>query len=112
MTEQLISGDNVVLAILASYLIQFLKDHPAKRLAWLTGEHPEILRGFSAFVAALTAVGITVNFEGGVLTVTGLTIAAGVDFLLTGVSQFILQHSAFRLLISERAKKIQYPDLT
>jgi len=89
---------------MASYLIQFLKDHPAKLLAWITKEHPKVLRGFCAFVAALTAVGITFSFEAGVLTVTGLTIAALSNFIMTGVSQFVLQHSAFRLLIRNRTK--------
>ena len=99
MTD-IVSGDNVILAIIASYLIQYLKDSQARALEWVTSEHPEVLRYLSAVVASLTAVGISVSFEAGVLTVTGLTIANLVNLLMTAVSQFVLQHSAFRLLIS------------
>lgn len=110
MTEQL-SGDNVIIAILASYVIQFLKNSPAKWLSLFTNQHPGILRGFSALIAALSTAGIYYTFDGGVLTITGLTVANIVGFTFNAVAQFVMQHSAFKMLISNRPKKIQYPDL-
>lgn len=105
-TSALVSGDNVVIAIIASYLIQWFKDSRAKWLQWLTSEHPEVLRAFAAFVAALSTAGIYYTFEGGVLTISGLTIDNVVGFAIAAVSQFVLQHASFRMLIST-PRKIQ-----
>lgn len=103
MTD-IVSGNSVILAIVTSYLIQHLKDSPAKALQWLSSEHPKVVRGFSAMLAALTAIGITFQFSGGVLTISGLTAENLVQLAATGISQFILQDSAFRVLISTPRK--------
>lgn len=107
--DTLVSGDNVVIALLATYLIQWMKDHKAKAFQWLSSDRPEIVRGFSACVAALAAAGITMEFHAGTLTISGLELNNLVNFLLTGLSQFVMQHFAFKVGISV-PNKLKSPD--
>lgn len=98
--NELVTQDNIAVALLATYVIQWLKEHPSKMLSWLSEAQPGIVRGFSALVAALSAAGITYEFDAGTLTVAGLTAVNVGNFLVTAVFQFVFQHFAFRVGIS------------
>jgi hypothetical protein len=98
--DGLISENNALVALMAAYLIQWMKDSPQRIFAWISSEHPGVVRWLSAVVAALTAAGFTFDYIGGTLMIGGLTLANVGTLLWTSVGQFAMQHFAFRVGIS------------
>jgi len=78
------------------YLIQWLKN--TTKLPWINDATNQLNRWLSAFLAALAVVGIHVEFDQtvGILTVTGLTIAAVVPLAWNFITQFVLQEVIYR----------------
>lgn len=88
--------DGIVVALLATYLLQALKESRSGLASLI---RPETARFFSAIMATIAAAGISASYsiEGGVLTVTGLTATGVAKFLWLATKQFAMQEFAFRV---------------
>ena len=75
-------GVQVVINYLAMLAIQWAKKNKSVALGWIGANTPWASRVAAGVAAAAAAAGITGTFEGGVLTVSGLTLAGVGHFLL------------------------------
>jgi len=88
--------DSVVIAILASFVLQWAKE---SKLRFLRTISPETARFFSAVLATFAAAGISLSYSpsAGSLTIEGLTVSGIASFLWLTAKQFVMQDVAFRL---------------
>lgn len=104
------------MAILGSYLVQWIKNSPYSWLKAISPQNPNLVRLTSLVVAALATAGIAWSFapESGTLTISGLTPMALLTFLAEVVRQAVLQDFTFRAALQTKGKpqerKPQDPD--
>ena len=93
--EQLLQNQ-VGIGFLAVWIIQRLK--ASGWPPWINDSTGKLNRFLSALAASLATVGITWNYrvEGGVLTISGLTLAGVAAFLSTLVSQGAIQEVLYQ----------------
>lgn len=78
------------------YIIQWLKN--AAKIPVVTQSSDKVNRILSALLAAVAVVGIQVQFDqaGGVLTITGLTLASVVTLGWNWIVQIVLQEVVYK----------------
>jgi len=93
--DQLLQNQ-VGIGFLAVWVIQRLK--AANWLPFIHDGTGKLNRFLSALAASAATVGMTMHYqaEGGILTITGLTLAGAVSFLLTLVSQGAIQEVLYQ----------------
>lgn len=77
----------------------------AKKANWISFITPESRDGaqrlFSALLATLGAVGITMSYDAGTLTITGLTLENGFSLATLCVQNFMIQHTVYHGLVKK-----------
>lgn len=88
------SLSQVTVSAAVVYVIELLKR--SQRVPWITTQTRRINRAVSLVLSAATAVGITVHFDHGVLTVAGLTLGSILTFAFTWAKSFVLQELVYQ----------------
>lgn len=97
----------IVIAYLATHLIEFIKGSAS--VPWVTKTTDRVNKAIGAFLAALTVVGIAVvttwDASTGTFTlvVSGLSATSVLTFIWHWLEQFILQQSAYKLIVKPNA---------
>jgi hypothetical protein len=77
----------------------------AKNTNWISIITPEsrnaVQRLVSALLATLGAVGITMSYDAGTLTITGLTMENGFSLAVLIVQNFLIQHTVYHGLVKQ-----------
>lgn len=84
------------IAALVSLLIEWAKNSRLPWLGWINHRTALISRLLSMIAAAATAAGLAYTFDGGVLTVSGITAWSVLLFFYEAAKQFALQEVAYR----------------
>jgi membrane-associated HD superfamily phosphohydrolase len=86
---------------LSVYAIQWLKN--TNKIAWVGAGTDKLNRVLSALLAALSVVGVSVQFDqtAGVLTISGLTVASVVALGWNWVTQFVFQEVIYRSAVKK-----------
>jgi hypothetical protein len=92
-------SNSLGVAMVVTYLVQRMKTSGLRVFNSISSENPQLVRVVAAVGAILTAAGFTWDYtaEGGVLTITGITIANVAGFVWLAVKQWIFQESFYSL---------------
>jgi predicted ferric reductase len=100
MTDATVLNQQIPLAVISTYLLQWLKG--TRLFPWLTMESQRLNRMAGVVIAFCASVGVLFSFDhaAGVLTISGLTTANLLHVGARFLQQWVYQQGSYRMLVS------------
>jgi hypothetical protein len=92
--------NSLVINAVAGWAISKAKSSNSPWLQWLDASRPVLTTIVSTLVAAITAAGMTITWDGGsgTLTITGISVASVLTFVWFVVKNQVFQHITMTLM--------------